>query len=62
MQEFLHQTADTGDTQSDSRYRRLSIRHYCTLLGAIFSLLNNLFTLKYTELTCILYLEIESIH
>ena len=30
--------------------------------GASFSLLNNLFTLKYTELTCILYLELESIH
>ena len=71
MHESLHQTADAGVSPSDSGYRRHSIRQrieetlYQTLLHSIgcnFLLLNNLFTLKYTELTCILYLEIESIH
>ena len=55
MQKYLYQTADAGVSLSDSGCKK-------KILGASFSLLNNLFTLKYTELTCILYLELESIH
>ena len=76
MQTSLYQTADTGLYLKNSGCRTLSTRQriqeslfiYQTavarkpITGADFFVVNNIFTQKYTELTCLLYLELRSIH